>query len=59
MLILKDIKPNTEEEEREKLITMPEKDSSPKTKINITPQNTDSLSELLTAELSLKSLMPP
>jgi len=40
-LISKDSKLNTEEEERVKLITMPEKDSHAKIKINITPKNID------------------
>jgi hypothetical protein len=58
-LISRDSKPNTEEEEREKLITMPEKDLFPKKKENITLLNIDSLSELPAPELSVKSLMPP
>jgi len=40
-VITKDIKLNTEEEERERLIIMPEKDSLSKTKTSITAQNTD------------------
>lgn len=55
MLISKDSKLNLEEEEKEKLITMPEKDWSVKIKTNITHQNTDLSSELLAIKLLLKS----
>jgi len=40
-LTIRDIKHNIEEEERERLIIMPEKDSSYKIKINIIHPNTD------------------
>lgn len=58
-LITKDSKPNSEEEEREKLITMPEKDWLFKTKINITLLNTDWLPESPVEKLLLKLFMPP
>jgi len=41
MLTTRDIKLHIEEEEREKLITMQEKDLSFKIKTSITPQNID------------------
>jgi hypothetical protein len=53
-LISRDIKLNTEEEERVKLITMPEKDLPCKIKINTTPTNTDWFLELPQEKLSLK-----
>jgi len=57
--ISRDSKLNTEEEEKEKLITMPEKDLFPKKKENITPLNIDSSSELLAEKSSVKSSTPP
>jgi len=59
VLTIKDSKPNSEEEEREKLITMPEKEWSFKTKINITLLNTDWLPESPVEKLLPKSSMPP
>jgi hypothetical protein len=53
-LISKDSKLNIEEDVKEKLIIMQEKEWSPKIKINITLQNIDLLSELPQTKLSVK-----
>lgn len=53
-LISKDSKLNIEEDVKVKLIIMQEKEWSPKIKINITPQNIDSLLELPQTKLSVK-----
>lgn len=58
-LISRDSRPNSEEEEKEKLIIMLEKDSPSKTKINSTLWNTDSFQDSPTKKLLLKSSMLP
>jgi len=58
-LISRDSRPNSEEEEKEKLIIMLEKDLPSKTKINSTLWNTDSSQDSPTKKLLLKSSMPP
>lgn len=59
MLISKDSRHNSEEEEKERLIIMPERDLPCKTKINSTPWNTDSVQDSPTPKLLPKSSMPP
>lgn len=58
-LISRDSRPNSEEEEKEKLIIMLEKDLPSKTKINSTLWNTDSSQDSPTKKLLLKSSMLP
>ena len=59
MLISRDSKPNSVEEEREKPTTKPENPLPFKTKINSTPKNTDLSQESPTQKSSAKSSMPP
>jgi len=59
MLISKDSKLNSEEEEKVKPIIMPEKDWLHRIKINITHTNIDLLSESPALKLLLKSFIQP
>ena len=58
MPISKDSKPNSVEEEKEKLITKPVNPLLSKIRINSTLLNTDLFQESLTRKLSAKLFMP-